>query len=182
MSKQIGLETIAIRYAEAIYQLVESDKKKAEAVLDNLQNLQEVYNSNDDLRSFLEHPSVDLADKLALVKKIFTKFEADTQSLIMILLEKRRLNLMPLLAKTFRKQLNKARNIDVAKVSSAKPLAGEQLDEIKSNLEKIFGKSLEIETEIDETLIAGVKVNVGDQVLDSSVKAKLKQMRQLLTA
>lgn len=180
MSKTIGLEKIARRYSEALFALAKSDEEKT---LEELASIKEVFEANDDLYLFLGHPSIDGKAKQNLLISLFeNKVSDNVFSLIMILEEKNRLNLVPMLHTYFKEEFLKKRNIEVAKVSSAKALSDEQLAEIKTKLETIFGKALELETNIDETLIAGVKVNVGEKVLDSSIKSKLRQMKQLLTA
>ncbi len=182
MSKTIGLEKISKRYAEALFAIADKNGSEAKVQVD-LTVIKEVFEQNEQFRMFMDHPSVDPVDKKKALEKLFkTNICEETNKLLMLLLEKGRLNVAPTLHSYFKELVFKKQNIDVAKLSSAKELTSAQVEEIKTRLEKIFAKKLELETHIDESLIAGIKVNVGDKVLDSSVKSKLKQMRQLLSA
>lgn len=179
MSKTAGLEKIAKRYAEALFSLTEANDEKT---LTELKLVKEVFETNTELHSLLEHPGIDNANKSEIISKLFDKaVSEEVANVLQVLLNKGRMNIASLLFDYYKASFYQKRNIEVARVNSAKELSDAQLSEIKSKLESIFNKTLEVETNIDESLVAGVKVNVGQKVLDSSVKAKLKQMKQLLT-
>ena len=69
-----------------------------------------------------------------------------------------------------------------AVVHSAFPIEAAALAELSSTLEKRFARKLHVSVQLDETLIGGIRVVVGDEVLDTSVKARLEQMKAALTA
>ena len=183
MSKTIGVTKVSKRYADALYDLLSGNDKKLEKALKDLYTVKSVFESNVELRLVLEHPNINLDDKRNILTKLFNKVvEDEVLNLLLLTLERRRTSIVPSLFSFFKDRYYAEKNIDIAIVSSAKELSKDQLDQIKTRLETIFKKSLELETEIDEKLIAGIRVSVGDQVLDSSVRAKLKQMKQLLTS
>ncbi|HWJ93410.1 MAG TPA: F0F1 ATP synthase subunit delta, partial [Telluria sp.] len=69
-----------------------------------------------------------------------------------------------------------------AVVYSAFPIAPAQLDEVNGVLERRFGRKLNVSVQEDPSLIGGIRVVVGDEVLDTSVRARLEQMKVALTA
>ena len=69
-----------------------------------------------------------------------------------------------------------------AVVYSAFPIAASALGEVAQTLEKRFGRKLNLTVQEDPSLIGGIRVVVGDEVLDTSVKARLEQMKVALTA
>ncbi|NBP08827.1 MAG: ATP synthase F1 subunit delta, partial [Gammaproteobacteria bacterium] len=69
-----------------------------------------------------------------------------------------------------------------AVVDSAYPLDAAQLAELTEVLEKRFGRKLKLDVRVDPTLIGGVRATVGDEVLDTSVRARLERMKTALIA
>ena len=67
-------------------------------------------------------------------------------------------------------------------ITSAFPLEGAPLTELVATLERKFGKKLQAHVSVDPSLIGGVRVQIGDEVLDTSVRARLTQMQSALTA
>jgi F-type H+-transporting ATPase subunit delta len=93
-----------------------------------------------------------------------------------------RLNALPEVAEQFRALVNRRNGSSDAVVYSAFPMDGAALAEVGTALEKRFGRKLNLTVQLDESLIGGIRVVVGDEVLDTSVKARLEQMKAALTA
>ena len=89
---------------------------------------------------------------------------------------------MPQIAEQFRKLQNAKKGSSDATIYSAFPLEGAQLAEVSALLEKRFGRKLNTSVVIEAELIGGIRAVVGDEVLDTSVKARLEQMKFALTA
>lgn len=98
------------------------------------------------------------------------------------IIQNRRVTALPEVARQFRLLKNAAEGHADAVIQSAFPLTQEQLSELIEALKKKFGVTLKASVSVNPALIGGVKVTVGDQVLDSSVQAQLEQMRVALTA
>jgi F-type H+-transporting ATPase subunit delta len=92
------------------------------------------------------------------------------------------LSALPEIAKQFRVLSNAKNGVSVGVVYSAFELDGAALADLSSSLEKRFGKRLTLTQAADESLIGGVRVVVGDEVFDTSIKARLEQMQVALTA
>ena len=93
-----------------------------------------------------------------------------------------RLPVLPEVATQFRKLMNAMGGSSDAVVYSAFPIDGAALAEVAKTLEKRFGRKLNVAVELQPELIGGIRVVVGDEVLDTSVKARLEQMKVALAA
>jgi F-type H+-transporting ATPase subunit delta len=97
-------------------------------------------------------------------------------------LENGRLAALPLMAEQFQVLVQARQGVSEARIYSAFPITDAQLSDIVVPLEKRFGRKLTAKVEVDADLIGGVRVVVGDEVLDTSVKARLERMKTALLA
>ena len=97
-----------------------------------------------------------------------------------LLADNRRLALLPEIAGLYDELRNEAERVVKAKVTSATALPAGELDTIKVALKKRFGREVEIETAIDESLIGGAVIDAGDVVIDGSLKGKLGRLQSAL--
>jgi F-type H+-transporting ATPase subunit delta len=104
------------------------------------------------------------------------------QNLLRAVIDNGRLAALPEIARQFRELRNAQSGSSDAVVSSAFPMSAEQVAELTAALQKRFGRKLNVTVKEDKSLIGGVRVAVGDEVLDTSVAARLEQMKAALTA
>ena len=97
-----------------------------------------------------------------------------------LLFENRRLPLLPEIAGMFDELRFEAERVVKAKVTSAVPMPAAELDTIKAALKKRFGRDVEVETAVDESLIGGAVIDAGDVVIDGSLKGKLGRLQATL--
>jgi F-type H+-transporting ATPase subunit delta len=98
-----------------------------------------------------------------------------------LLFDNRRLALLPEIAGLFEELRAEAERIVKAKITSATTLPAGELDTIKAALKKRFGREVEVETAIDESLIGGALIDAGDVVIDGSLRGKLSRLQSALT-
>jgi F-type H+-transporting ATPase subunit delta len=108
--------------------------------------------------------------------------DAKVGNLLRAVIDNGRLAAMPEIAAQFQALVNVASGISDATIQSAYPIAPAQLDEVVAALEKRFNRKLNASVVVVPELIGGIRVVVGDEVLDTSVKARLEQMKVALTA
>jgi F-type H+-transporting ATPase subunit delta len=106
----------------------------------------------------------------------------EARNFINMLIENGRLTLLPEIAAQFHELKNAQEGAADAQISSAFELSDAQVKEIIAALEKKFGRKLNPSVTVNKSLIGGVRVVVGDEVLDTSVSAKLQKMHDALTA
>lgn len=167
---------VAKKYAEALAEL-----RQGETVIDDLEKVRQAFEESTELREFLANPAYESTGKKKVLEEIFGKeVQKEVLSTLLVLLERRRIQLAPMLVENYKTIFYQRENIEFAKVSSASKLSSTELDEIKTQLEKTFNKKVEVSNELDESLVAGMKINVANKVIDSSLRTKLKKLKSLL--
>src|SRR5688572_356248 len=173
------LATIARPYAEALFKSSKNDLNGTQQWLDALAAVA----GNTQLLQFAQNPKVreqQVFDVVADVAK--APLPEAGKNFLRTVIENGRLAALPEIANQFRAMKNAQSGSSDAVVYSAFPIAADQLGAVAQTLEKRFGRKLNLTVQEDPSLIGGIRVVVGDEVLDTSVKARLEQMKVALTA
>lgn len=174
------LATIARPYAEALYKAVGSGD--ASGVLAQMQTLAAVAGNADMLR-FADNPKVTAEQVVSVISGVAkTTLDAKVSNLLRTVIDNGRLPALPEIAAQFNALVKSRSGTSDAVIESAYPIEGAALAELVATLEKRFGRKLVARVAVEPSLIGGVRVVVGDEVLDTSVKARLERMRLALTA
>lgn len=174
------LATIARPYAEALFQV--ATPQAAKSWVPTLNALALVA-EDAELRAFADSPK-------STPEQIFTVLTAAAKqdlspalkNFLHAVIENGRLAVLPTVAAQFHALANAVSGVAEAQIYSAYPIADAQLGEVVAALEKRFARKLEATVHIESELIGGIRVVVGDEVLDTSVKARLERMKVALTA
>jgi len=135
------------------------------------------------LQQFAGNPNVSAQQVFEVVSGVAkTTLPAAAQNFLHAVIDNGRLSVLPEIATQFRALKNAQKGSSDAVVYSAFPLDASALAGVSSALEKRFGRQLNLSVELQPELIGGIRVVVGDEVLDTSVKARLEQMKVALTA
>lgn len=173
------LATIARPYADALFQLSSADLGATQVWLDGLAQIA----SDASLLQLAGNPKVGADQVFDLMSQAMDKgFPKAGQNFLRTVLDNGRLAVLPEIAQQFRVLANRASGTADAIVQSALPLDDAALKKLVTALEKRFGRKLQASLEVVPSLIGGVRVSVGDEVLDTSIKAQLEQMQAVLTA
>ena len=176
------LATIARPYAEALYKACTgaagADLGSVAAWVDELAAIA----ANPQLRQLADNPKVTRAQVLELIASVRQGLPEMALNFLRVLVENGRLQALPEIAAQFHVLVNQSRGSSDAVVHSAFALDAAALLDVTAVLEKRFGRKLHLSVQTDESLIGGIRVVVGDEVLDTSVKARLEQMKAALTA
>lgn len=174
------LATIARPYAEALYKAASG--AEATALVAQVNALAAV-TANDDLRQFADNPKIDAAQVADVVARAAGgALDPKAGNLLRAVVDNGRLMALPEIAAQFQALVNARSGISEATIQSAFPIDAGQLADVVASLERRFGRKLDARVEIDPELIGGIRAVVGDEVLDTSVKARLQQMKVALTA
>jgi len=141
--------------------------------------------ADDEVQQFAGHPKVTGQQVHELVTGLAGRqlsLGTTALNLLTAVVENGRLAALPEIARQAQALLNARSGVSQALVQSAFPLEPAQLAELQPVLEQRFGRKLELAVEVDEGLIGGIRAVVGDEVFDTSVRARLDRMRQALTA
>ena len=171
--------TIARPYAQAVFRLAR-ESKSLKAWSDRLQRLAAIA-QDVEMTKVIGNPKFSAAQ----VANLFISLSGEPgnqelTSFIGILAENERLDVLTQIQEIYEQLKSKDEGVKEAVISSASPLNDAQLKNLMSQLESHFSSKLQPLVEVDETLIGGIKVAVGDQVLDASVRGKLDAMATAL--
>jgi F-type H+-transporting ATPase subunit delta len=173
------LATIARPYAEALFKASAADLSTTAAWVDELAAIA----GNAQLLQFADSPKVTAAQVFDVVAGVAKSTLNDhAKNFLRAVIDNGRLSALPEIATQFRALKNAQSGSSDAVVHSAFPIDGAALAEVATTLEKRFGRKLNVTVELQPDLIGGIRVVVGDEVLDTSVKARLEQMKVALTA
>lgn len=178
------LATIARPYAEALFQASASDLAGASVWLDALAAVAQ----DDRLRQFADTPNVSETQVFDVITATLKTpgFKVDlnpaAKNFLQTVIGNGRLSVVPEIAAQFRKLKNATAGASDAVVFSAFAIESNALAQVRAVLEKRFHRKLNLSVELQPELIGGIRVVVGDEVLDTSVKARLEQMKVALTA
>lgn len=175
------LATIARPYAEALFK-AGGDEVKLGQVQQWLDAAAAVA-ANKDVQRIAESPKVTQEQVVSLLESaVQGELPVVAKNFLNTVVENGRLQALPEIALQYRALVNGQNGAADGVVYSAFALGDAALAELRTVLEKRFGRSLNLEVQIDESLIGGVRVVVGDEEIDTSVKARLEQMKTALVA
>lgn len=177
------LSTIARPYAHALFDVARADRQGDLNAWAGLVSALAAVAANPDMQVLLNDPRLtdeQLYDLFAAAVK--TPLQPAAQNFLRTLIENDRVQALPEVARQFHALKNEQEGTADAEIVSAFPLTDAQVAELVAGLEKKFKVKLKPHVAVDQSLIGGVRVAVGDQVLDTSVRAQLERMRHTLTA
>ena len=174
------LATLARPYAEALFQVAsKGDLTQALSEIDALAAVA----SNAQLRQFADAPKANPAQVFDVITSVAnTPLSDASKNLLRTVIENGRLGVLGEIAAQVRTLINEKTGVSDAVIHSAFPIDGAALTELGATLEKRFGRKLKATVQLVPELIGGIRVVVGDEVLDTSVAARLEQMKAALTA
>ena len=168
------------RYALALYEVAE-EKGKVEEYLNDLREICDLIDNNKDFYEVIKHPQISTRKKKQTFINIFKgKIDEELLSFLLILIEKDRMLFLREKLNEMEKIHLEKNNTLVAVVKTAVPLLEKEVNELKIKLENKYNKNIIITTEVDKSLLGGVYVRVGNDVIDGTVKSKLDEMKDLI--
>jgi F-type H+-transporting ATPase subunit delta len=169
------LATIARPYAEAVFKL--ATEQNALPVWSEMMKFAAAVMSDPAMQSAVDNPRLGAPEKEALFLSVAgDKLDSLGRNFIKTLIEADRITLLPQIEEMFTNLKNAAEGVAQAQIVSAIELTDAQVADLKTVLEKRFGKKIETTVTVDSSLIGGARIVVGDQVVDGSIAGKLEAM------
>ncbi len=177
----MSVETIARRYGTALADVV-LKTGETQTVSSELKSWEEMLASSSDLRSALANPAIAHLDKTKVLESLIAKTNPSktTANFLRVLQRNSRLTELSEINEKFAAVLEERSGHVAAEVTSARELSADQKGELKSNLEKLTGKQVQLNFGIDENIIGGVVTRVGSTVYDGSVRTQLENLKEQL--
>ncbi len=172
------LTQIARPYAAALFDIAAADKS-VEAVESGLVAISALSSESADFSRFLRSPVINAEQKATAIDAILVEAKAHptVANLVKVVARNGRLFALPAIIAAFRAMAAAARGEVSAEVTSAVPLTKAQLATLAATLKAKIGKAVTLEEHVDASLIGGLVVKVGSQMIDSSLKTKLTAMK-----
>jgi F-type H+-transporting ATPase subunit delta len=170
--------SVARRYARALFE-VAKETGDPETWLNQLETVAEA-TSSASLKEAMRSARIPDAGKVEAILGAFPDLARELKNLIALMVARGRIDILPGVCVAFAGYVDELLGRIGAQVTSARPLGPSELRAIQEHLAKRTGRTVTLETAVDKTLIGGIVMRVGDEVIDASVATRLERLRQRL--
>jgi len=172
---------IAKRYARALADLCEESGDHA-AVSEELSGFSTLYSGSTELQGALANPTLSFEQKRGVLSALLAKagLTTKTKNFLLVLLERGRIDAVSDVAKAFQSIIDLAAKRLRATVTSSVEMSAADLDRVRKALSRLTGQTVSLDAQVDAELIGGAQVQIGNVVLDSSIRSHLDNLRDQL--
>ena len=175
------INIVANRYAEALFQVGEEENSTTK-LYEELKGLVDILKSNKDFYNVLRSPLVPKAEKKELVEKIFNgRIDNRLKNFLKILIDKDKIEAIEAIEESYKERLNEKNNVLEGTVISAISMGEKEIKELEAKLSSKYNKNVTLENKVDESILGGVLVRLGNEEIDGTVKTRLSKMREQLS-
>lgn len=173
----MSVNDIAFVYASSLVE-IGKDKNILTDLEDEIKSLSSIIDDDEDLKKYLYSPKFTKESKKDIVKKCFSgKFSEYTVNLLCVMIENDRQSLLNDVIDSFVSLLDEMNNRARVMITSNEKLDQNVIDTISAQLKSIYKKDIVIKEKIDESIIGGIIINIGDIVIDGSIIKDIKKIR-----
>ena len=173
------MSILARRYVEPLFE-VALEKDQLDRIAEDLSGLDEALKASADLRRFLTNPSIERHVKKTVIQKVFDGVSQYTMNFMKLVIEKNRTEILLHARQLYMNLLNAQRGMTPGVVETATPLDDATFERVRKELEVRFQTKLELERKVAKDLLGGMRVRVGNTVIDGSVQGRLARLRESL--
>ncbi len=179
-TKSFSSET-SDRYALALYE-IGKENNDLEKLSKNLTLVKSLYDTNTDFVSFVKNPTYLKNQQNEIVNSLsdLMKFDLNLKNFLLLLIKKSRLFYLRKIIDSFFKLLSKDKNEIDASLTSAKKLDDNEINNINTELSQVLKSNIKFKYKVDESLIGGLKIQLGSLMIDTSIKNKLKKYEKAM--
>lgn len=164
-------------YARA---LVEAGKEQnnIDTIVKEIESIQKKFYENIEISRFLNDPQINFSIKKETINKVFGELPKGAAiNFIYLLIKNKNLNSLDEILDEIKEMIRKENNILEVTALSAIPISGQIKEKIKNVLMDKVNKEIKVNTEIDETLIGGLVIKIGDLIVDGSINGKIQRLK-----
>ena len=170
----------AIRYAKAILSLANSNSK-SEAVYSDMQVVAKTISENQELQDFLRSEIMKSEAKKDVLHKVFSNTDPLTKELFNLLVENKRVDIMDIVAAKYIKLYDEQMGKELATVTTAVPMTSDMELKVLAKVKELTSKSVELQNVIDESILGGFILRIGDKQYNASIANKLNKIKREFT-
>lgn len=170
----------ALRYAKAVLSLA-TDQKAVEAVNNDMKLISKTIAENKDLSVMLQNPVVRPSVKKTVLNEVFKNTSTITGNLVTTLITNKRIALLEQVASKYNLLYDTLNGIQIAKVTTAVPLTDDLKTKVLAKVKELTGKEVEVVNLIDENILGGFILRVGDIQYNASIANKLNKLKREFT-
>ncbi len=168
-------QNAAREYAQAVFDAAQ-EKGTLAAVSDELRSVSDLLKTQERFRRFLDSPVIDKQDKEAALVRMFAgRVNEVVLSFLRVLARRRRLGLFGEVGRQFQILMDEQQGVSRGEVVTARPLEAREQTRLNEELSRALRKKIVLAHRVDEAIVGGMVVTVGDRRYDGSVRTKLKQ-------
>ncbi|QLE00999.1 ATP synthase F1 subunit delta [Galbibacter sp. BG1] len=165
------------RYAKAVLDYAK-EQNALEVVNADMKDIFATINGSKELQNVIQSPIIKLSNKKAALMEIFSRINTVSQGLIDVLIENNRIDLLKVVAEKYIILYDKMRGEEVAVVTTAVPLSGELEKKVLAKVNELTGNKATIENKVDESIIGGFILRVGDLQYNASIAYQLNNLKR----
>ncbi|MCS7031062.1 MAG: ATP synthase F1 subunit delta [Gloeomargarita sp. SKYG116] len=173
----VAVARLAEPYAEALLELAQA-RNQLETIEQELTDIQQLLNQVPELAQVLRRPTVMPVRKKALLRQIFTgQVQPMVLNFLLLLVDRGRIVLLERMIDVFRERARQVRGTRLARVRAAVPLTPAQVERLSQRLSQLSGaRQVELDVQVDPSLLGGFTVQMGSQFLDTSLRSQLQRL------
>lgn len=169
----------ALRYAKAVLDLA-TEEKAADTVASNMQTIMATIDRSEDLQQLLKSPVIPAAAKKQVLQEVFKTLHQTTKNLVDLLISNKRITLLQEVASQYIARYKKQKGDATAYITTAVPLTPDLKEKIKAEVTKSVDSTIAVENKVDEDIIGGFVLRIGDMQYDASIADKLNRLKKEL--
>ena len=175
------INVIADRYAQALFEVGEETQTTSE-LYQELKQLVDILNENKDLYNFLKSPLIGRDDKKNVMKNIFeNQLSKNMNNFLKIVIDKDRMSVIEKIKESYKRLLNDKNNVLEGTAITAVALSEAEIKDLEKNLSKKYNKNVTLTNIVDEAILGGVLVKLGNEEIDGTVRTRLSKMKKQLS-
>lgn len=174
------MKVIASRYASALFELAQEEKKEA-LFREQIKSVLHSLDMHPELLNLLHKTQLDKDEKKLILQQVYGQYvDAYILQFMKLTVDKQRQRALPYIFRAYLKLYNEHFNIIEAIAYTVDPLTPEEIRTLEQELSQKEKQTVTISNRIDKSLVSGIKLSYGDKVIDGSMKGRLSQLRNSL--
>ncbi len=172
---------IALKYAKGLFTAAK-ELNKTKEFGEELNQIKDLLISMPEVLSALQNPIYPPDIKMEIIEEILkvVKIDLEIQRFLKLLVERRRIQYIREIVTMYQELLDEELNIARGEIITAYPLSEEEKKELEEALKNYLKKEVILESKVDEGIIGGIKIRIGDLIFDGTLKTQLNKMKEII--